>query len=200
MQQATPKGGSQEEAAAAAAEEGDAQEPQPQTQDAVQQQLQTMQEQLTQTEDKMKRALAETQNVRQRTEREIAAAHRSAVRRVCEALLPVMDELELALQAVPKKPKDKTTAPLVEGVDLTRRKFLDALGQFDVQRVDPSGSPFDPRQHEAISMVDAQDVAPNTVVEVLQKGYLLGEQVLRAARVVVAKPAPTPPSPPAQED
>ncbi|NML14321.1 nucleotide exchange factor GrpE [Azohydromonas caseinilytica] len=129
------------------------------------------------------RAKAETENVRRRAEEEVAKARKFAVEGFAESLLPVKDSLEAAL-ATP----NATTEQVLEGVQVTLRQLSQALERNKVVEVaPPAGTRFDPHQHQAISMVPADQEA-NTVVNVLQKGYLIAERVLRPALVTVAAP------------
>ncbi|CAM2957312.1 Heat-shock protein GrpE(HSP-70 cofactor) [Legionella steigerwaltii] len=133
--------------------------------------------------EKAVRAQAELDNVRRRTEREVANAHRYGVEKLISDLLPVIDSLEQALQLAVKA----EDASMKEGLELTLKLFMDVLKKFEVQQIDPTGAPFDPQLHEAMSMQDAPDAEPNTVLAVFQKGYKLSDRVIRPARVVVSK-------------
>jgi molecular chaperone GrpE len=129
------------------------------------------------------RAKAEAENVRRRSEEEISKARKFAVESFAESLLPVKDSLEAAI-AMPDAPVDK----VLEGVHATLRQLASALERNKVLEVNPpAGTKFDPHQHQAISMVPAEQEA-NTVVAVLQKGYLIADRVLRPALVTVAAP------------
>lgn len=133
--------------------------------------------------EKAVRAQAELDNVRRRAEREIANAHRYGVDKLITDLLAVVDSLEQALQLAVKA----ADASMCEGLELTLKLFMDVLKKFEVQQIDPMGMPFDPQLHEAMAMQDAPDTEPNTVIAVFQKGYKLGDRVIRPARVVVSK-------------
>ena len=127
------------------------------------------------------RAKADAENTRRRAEEEIAKSRRFAVEGFAESLLPVKDSLEAAL-AVP----GATPEQMLEGVHATLRQLSSAMERFRVLEINPpAGTKFDPHQHQAISVVPA-DQDPNTVVSVLQKGYSLAERVLRPALVTVA--------------
>ncbi len=134
--------------------------------------------------EKSVRALAELDNVRRRAEREVANAHRYGIEKLIQSLLPIVDSLEQALQLADKH----GDAAMHEGLELTMKLFLDALEKYDVCQLNPEGEPFDPQQHEAMSMQEATNVAPNTVLAVFQKGYRLSDRVIRPARVIVSKP------------
>ena len=127
------------------------------------------------------RAKAECDNVRKRAQTDIANAHKYALESFAAALLPVRDSLEAALTA------DKATAEaLRQGVELTLKQLDSAFDKFAIKEVNPVGEKFDPHKHQAMTTVES-DKAPNTVVHVLQKGYLLNDRVLRPALVTVSK-------------
>jgi molecular chaperone GrpE len=137
--------------------------------------------------DAWMRALAETENVRKRAQADIAAAHKFAVERFVESLLPVCDSLEAALDSAQASPES-----LRSGVELTLKQLRAALEKARVSEIVPTaGERFDPHRHQAISMVEA-DAEPNSVIAVMQKGYSLHERVIRPALVTVAKPAMEP--------
>jgi len=127
------------------------------------------------------RAKAEVENTRRRAEEEIAKARKYAIEAFAESLLPVRDSLEAAIGT-----PNATPEQLLEGVHATLRQLVAALERNKVVEVNPpAGTKFDPHQHQAISVVPA-DQEPNTVVAVLQKGYLIADRVLRPALVTVA--------------
>ena len=130
---------------------------------------------------------AEMENLRKRTEREVQNAHKFALERFFGELLPVRDSLELGL-AVASDTVDVTQ--LREGIDLTLKQLTVAMEKFGVREVNPLGAKFDPNLHEAMAMIPAGDAEPNTVVQVMQKGYLLNERLIRPAKVIVAQAAP----------
>ena len=133
--------------------------------------------------EKSVRAIAELDNVRRRAEREVANAHRYGLEKLLSSLLPVVDSLEEALRLADLH----ADTAMHEGLDLTMKLFLDVLAKYDVQQLNPQGEPFDPQQHEAMSMQASQDVPSNTVLVVFQKGYKLNDRIIRPARVIVAK-------------
>ena len=133
------------------------------------------------------RAQAETQNVRRRAETDVEKAHKFSTEKFARELLDVVDNLERAIAAAPE---DDLVKPFLEGVDMTQKSLLNTLAKFKVEVVDPEGHPFDPDLHQAISMVDAPDAEPNTVLNVVQKGYTNHGRLLRPAMVVVSKAAP----------
>jgi molecular chaperone GrpE len=131
---------------------------------------------IAQQKDSMLRALADSENARKRYQADAANAQKYALERFAESLLPVLDSLQAALQS-----KD------VSGVELTLRQMQSALEKVAVREVDPKpGERFDPHRHQAMAAVEAK-AEPNTVVSVMQKGYLLHDRVLRPALVTVAK-------------
>ncbi len=133
--------------------------------------------------DQFLRAKAEAENARRRAEEEIAKARKFGIESFAESLLPVADSLEAALAV-----KEATPQQLREGADATLRQLAAALERNKVLAIQPAaGEKFDPHRHQAISMVPAEQ-EPNTVVSVLQKGYLIADRVLRPALVTVAAP------------
>jgi molecular chaperone GrpE len=152
----------------------------PQTPEA---QLADLQARHAEVSDAYLRAKAEVENTRRRAEEEMAKARKFAVEGFAESLLPVKDSLEAALAIANATPEQ-----MREGVEATLRQLSAALERNRVLIISPSaGTKFDPTQHQAISMVSAEQ-EPNTVVSVLQKGYLIAERVLRPALVTVAAP------------
>ncbi|MCK9984136.1 MAG: molecular chaperone GrpE [Azoarcus sp.] len=127
------------------------------------------------------RAKAEAENIRRRAQEDIAKASKFAAEKFANAMLPVKDSLEAALAT-----DKQTIESLREGVELTLKQLAAAFQSAGVTDENPVGSKFDPNRHQAIAMVEA-DGEPNTVVSVLQKGYLLHERVLRPAMVTVSK-------------
>jgi molecular chaperone GrpE len=157
--------------------------PSPATEPSPEERLAALEARHTEVSDAYLRAKAEAENTRRRAEEEISKARKYAVESFAESLLPVCDSLEAALASGTGSP-DK----VLEGVGATLRQLIAALERNKVLAIaPPAGTRFDPHQHQAISMVSApQD--PNTVVSVLQKGYLISERVLRPALVTVAAP------------
>jgi molecular chaperone GrpE len=150
--------------------------------------LAELHQQLAAAEDRFLRVQAEAQNMVRRAERDVDNARKFALERFAGALLPVLDNLERALAAM-GEPTDVTRA-LGEGVELTLKSFSDVLQKFDVMAVEPVGQSFNPELHQAMAMIEQPGTAPNSVVQVMQKGYTLNGRLLRPAMVVVAKPAP----------
>lgn len=141
---------------------------------------------LAEQRDSVLRAQAEVQNMRRRCEADVEKAHKFALEKFSSELLPVLDNLERALGAVPDSQREQVKA-LYEGVELTLKGFLESLAKFNIKQINPHGEPFDPQVHQAIAQVPNPAVAPNTVIDVMQKGYTLHGRVLRAAMVVVSK-------------
>jgi molecular chaperone GrpE len=141
---------------------------------------------LAEQRDLVLRAQAEVQNMRRRCEADVEKAHKFALEKFSSELLTVVDNLERALNAVPDRNSEQVRG-LAEGVELTMKSFLEILNKFNVQQVDPAGQPFDPQVHQAITMVVNPNVQPNTVLDVMQKGYTLHGRVIRPAMVVVSK-------------
>ena len=132
------------------------------------------------------RVQAEMQNMRRRTEQDIEKAHKYGQEKFSTELLTVMDNLERALAAASDY-EDETVKAIYEGVDLTLKSFTDCFNRFHIGSVDPMGEPFDPQLHQAVTILENSDVEPNTVIEVMQKGYTLHGRVIRPAMVVVSK-------------
>jgi molecular chaperone GrpE len=133
--------------------------------------------------DKYLRTAADVENLRKRQKRELDDTKFETKNKVLKEMLPVVDNLERAVEHA-SKGEDKN--PIVEGVALVLRQFTTAFERLDVHPIDAMGQPFDPNQHEAISQQDS-DLAPGTIVQVLQRGYRAGDRLLRPALVVVAK-------------
>ena len=137
---------------------------------------------VTSLQEEFLRAKAETENVRRRAQEDVQKAHKFAIENFAENLLPVLDSLEAALTH-----SSTDLAKVREGVELTLRQLTAALEKGRVVEINPVGEKFDPHRHQAISMVPADQDA-NTVVSVLQKGYVIADRVLRPALVTVAAP------------
>jgi molecular chaperone GrpE len=135
--------------------------------------------------DQIMRLKAEIENNRKRAERDIENAHKYALRNFVEALLPIIDSMELSQAAADAK--NASLESFREGVDLTMNMFVQMLEKQGLVQLDPQGEKFDPEQHQAISMVEDKKAKSNTVVEVMQKGFMLNDRLVRPAMVVVAK-------------
>ena len=141
-----------------------------------------LEQKLSDMQDAWLRAKAETENVRRRAQEDVAKAHKFAVEGFSTELLAVRDSLEAALVV-----QNATIDTMRSGIEITLRQLSGVFEKFAVRPIDPVGEKFDPHRHQAMSLVEAE-AAPNTVVTVFQKGYLLHDRVLRPALVTVSKP------------
>lgn len=135
--------------------------------------------------DKFVRTQAEMENLRRRSEKELQNAHKYALEKFAKELLLVVDSLELGIQAASGDAPE--IAKLREGSELTLKQFRAVLEKFNIQPVDPLGQKFNPELHQAMAMEPSASAEPNTVVKVLQKGYVLNDRLLRPAMVVIAQ-------------
>jgi molecular chaperone GrpE len=145
---------------------------------------------VAETRDRMLRTLAEMENLRKRTSREVADARTYGISGFARDVLDIADNLQRALDAVPAEAKASAgpgLKALIEGVELTERSLLNALEKNGVKKFDPSGEKFDPNFQQAMYEVPDASVPPGTVVQVVQAGYTIGDRVLRPALVAVAK-------------
>ncbi len=143
--------------------------------------------------EKVLRAQAEMENMKRRTQKDLEDAHKFALTGFAKELLPVIDSLELGLQAATGDSED--VKKFREGSELTLKQFAAAFAKFNIETLNPQGQPFNAEQHQAMVMQEVADAAPNTVVSVFQKGYMLHGRLLRPALVVVAKAPPAKPGP-----
>lgn len=170
-------------------EEAQAKEEDPQvTIAALKSQLEVLAKQALSDKEKMMRAVAEADNSRKRAEADVERERKYALEKFVKALIPVVDSLDMALEAGKNKAEGAEDA-MVQGVEATLRLFLKELSSFGVERIDPVGEPFDPNVHQAISMIPSKDVKPNCIVSVMQKGFILNGRVVRPAMVMVARAA-----------
>ncbi len=137
--------------------------------------------------EQLLRSRAEFDNLRRRQERELENAHKFALENFAKELLQVRDSLELGLQAV--RGENAELEKLREGTELTLKLLADAMRKFNIEQIDPQGRPFDPQYHQAMSIQPRDDVPPNTVVQVVQKGYTLNDRLIRPAMVMVSQAA-----------
>ena len=143
--------------------------------------------------DRWMRALAEMENLRRRTEREVADARLYAITQFARDIVTVADNMERALAALDSELREKANSSvkaLLDGVELTERELLKVLEKHGVQRLDPHGQKFDPHRHQAMFEVPDETVPAGTVMQVVQSGYTIGERVLRPALVGIAKGGP----------
>jgi molecular chaperone GrpE len=139
---------------------------------------------LAKVKDQLLRTIAESENIRRRASRDVEHAHKFAVEKLLNDLFPVLDSLEKAVEtAIQTEGADAIS----EGVELSLKMFVATLEKSGVVQIDPLGEPFDPQHHEAMAMVPNPDAEPNSVMEVMQKGYVLNERLVRAAKVIVTK-------------
>jgi len=152
-----------------------------------------LEQQLESYKEELLRAKAEMQNIRRRSEIDVEKAHKFALEKFVKELLPVLDSLEKAVESTEghEVHNEEVVTRIKEGVDMTLDMFTRAMEKFNVAQISPMGEPFDPQQHEAMSMVPSAEAEPNTVIAVMQKGYTLNGRVVRPAMVMVAK-APEP--------
>ena len=151
---------------------------------------------IAELKDRMLRTLAEMENLRRRSEREMADARQYAVANFARDVLTVGDNLRRALDAVPAEQRTEAgtaLTALLEGVEVTERGLAQTLQKFGIRAVEPKGEKFDPAKHQAMFEVERTDLPAGTVAEVIQIGYTIGERILRPALVGVAKGGPRQP-------
>lgn len=134
--------------------------------------------------DQLVRSRAEMDNIRRRTERDLSNAHKYALEKFAQELLPVIDSMEMGVAAAQDENAD--VSKLREGTEMTLKMFETAIEKFGIQGVHPHGEAFNPEHHQAMTMIDSAEHEPNTVIDVMQKGYLLNERLVRPAMVVVS--------------
>jgi len=155
--------------------------------------IESLQEALAAAELKVKdealRGQAEIQNVRKRSERDVANAHKFGQEKLVKELLAVVDSLERGIQTVDEQEGelDPAVKTIRDGSDLTLKMLMSVFEKYQIKQLNPEGEPFDPQYHEAISMIESPDAEPNSVISVVQKGYTLSDRLMRPAMVVVAK-------------
>ena len=150
-------------------------------------QIEELQQKLSTLGEQLLREQAEMQNVRRRAQRDIESAHKYALEKFASELLSVVDNLERAIEAIDAE--DEAQKAVAEGLELTLKTFIEVLGKYNLDAVDPEGQPFDADLHQAVSTVPNNDVEPNTVINVFQKGYTLNGRLIRPAMVVVSTSA-----------
>ncbi len=131
------------------------------------------------------RAVAEQENIRKRSERELESAHKYALERFVVELLPVKDSLEMGLAAAEGATSE--AAKIKEGIELTLKMLATVMEKFNIREVNPQGEKFDPELHQAMSVQARTDVEPDHVITVVQKGYLLNDRLVRPALVIVSQ-------------
>ena len=138
-------------------------------------------------QDSVIRAKAEMENVRRRATQDVQKAHKFALDKFADGLLPVIDSMELAISHADKE--DDALKPMIEGVELTLKSMLTTIEKFGLVTVDPIDQAFDPEKHQAMSMQAVEGVPANQVIAVMQKGYELNGRLIRPAMVMVSKAA-----------
>ena len=190
-EQKTPEGQAPEEIIMDQHEEIEAVEPEASAEqvDPRDEKIANLEAQLAEAEtrerDSVLRIKAEMENLRRRTELDVEKAHKFALEKFVNELLPVLDSLDRALEVADKD--NDAMAAMVEGIELTRKSMLDVVAKLGVQGVADIDVPMDPNVHQAIAMVESDDVAAGNVLMVMQKGYTLNGRTIRAAMVSVAK-------------
>ena len=150
----------------------------------LQGQLEKLQEQSKVSLDKVVRAQAEMENLRKQAARDVKNAHKYALEKFTNELLPIMDSLELGLSA---SVKAKNLDDLCKGMELTLEMFNTVMEKFGITMIEPKGEKFNPELHDAVSMQETNDSNSGIIIEVMQKGYTLNGRLIRPAMVVVAK-------------
>lgn len=149
---------------------------------------------IAELKDRLLRALAETENLRRRSERDVKDAGTYAISKFARDMLSVVDNLRSALATAPAEARLETSVAftILQGIELTERGLLQALERHGVKEIAAQGTKFDPNLHQAMVEIPHPTATPGTVAEVMQQGYVIGERVLRPALVGVAKAAPKP--------
>lgn len=158
------------------------------TVDSLLEEVAALQAKVNDQSESVLRAQAEMQNVRRRAERDVENAHKFALDKFSADLLPIIDSLERALDAADSL-ENETVKAMSDGVQLTLKMFVDTLTKHGIEQLNPVGEPFNPEFHQAMSMVPNPDMEPNSVMAVMQKGYVLKGRLVRPAMVVVSKAA-----------
>lgn len=162
---------------------------QEQTELSLEQQLEEARAELEKNRESFLLASAEAENIRKRAQNEITQARKFAIEKFAAELLGVRDSLDLASTTEISGEDTVAVEKMREGLELTLKQLDSVFEKFDIKAIDPKGEKFNPDHHQAMAMVESTDVEPNHVVEVMQKGYLLKDRLLRPAMVVVAKAA-----------
>ncbi|WP_435274042.1 nucleotide exchange factor GrpE [Psychrobium sp. nBUS_13] len=151
----------------------------------LEKELQTTKELVASQQDGVLRGKAEVENMRRRVSQDVEKAHKFALNKFANELLPVVDNLERALGAADKE--SEHTKAMVEGVEMTLSSMMSALDKSGVKAIDPKGETFNPELHQAMTMIEVPGAEPNSIIDVMQKGFELNGRLLRPAMVVVAK-------------
>ena len=148
-------------------------------------QLEAAQQASLEERERAVRAVAEMENLRRRAAQDVEKAHKFALEKFAAELLPGLDDLERAIERADKE--SEALKPMIEGVELTLKSMQSSVAKFGLVALDPQNQPFDPNAHQAMSMIENAELAPNTVIAVMQKGYELNGRVIRPAMVMVSK-------------
>ncbi|AXV65568.1 MULTISPECIES: nucleotide exchange factor GrpE [Pseudoalteromonas] len=176
------------DAAVEAAEQVEGEELSPEAEIALlYSELEAAKQTINDQKDSVVRAAADVENMRRRAAQDVEKAHKFALEKFANELLPVIDNLERAIEFSDKE--NEQLKPVLEGIEMTVKSFNDAVSKFGVEIVNPQGEQFNPEFHQAMSIQPSNDVAPNTVLAVMQKGYTLNGRLLRPAMVMVSKEA-----------
>ena len=165
----------------------------PETADTAVDQVAALEAEKNELKDKFLRLMADMENLRRRTEREVADARAYAVTNFARDMLNVADNVRRGLETVPEEARESADGAfkgLLEGVELTERDLLKTLERHGVKKLEPMGQKFDPHVHQAMFEIPNADVPSGTVVQVVQSGYVIGDRVLRPALVGVTKGGP----------
>ena len=151
----------------------------------LQKQLKQAQKKVEENWDKAVRAVAEMENLKRRSQKDLENAHKYGLEKFAKELLAVIDSLELGIKA--SSSDNPEVVSLREGGELTIKQFESVFAKFNIEALDPKGQPFNPELHQAMTMQPSESVAPNTVLDVFQKGYVLNGRLIRPAMVVVSQ-------------
>jgi len=151
----------------------------------LQAQLAKAEAKATENWDKALRVQAEMENLKRRTQKDLDSAHKYGLEKFAKELLSVIDSLELGIQAATSDAPE--VVKLKEGSELTIKQFEAVFAKFNIEAIDPTGQPFNPEFHQAMTMLPSADAEPNTVINVFQKGYVLNGRLIRPAMVVASQ-------------
>ncbi|WP_372881324.1 nucleotide exchange factor GrpE [Psychromonas sp.] len=155
--------------------------------EALNKKLALAEQQILDQQDAVVRAQAEVANARRIAALDVQKAHKFALSKFADGLLPVIDSMEMAISHADKE--DEALKPMIEGVELTLKSMLDTVEKFGLKVIDPKDEAFDPEKHQAMSMQVVPNVPANQVIAVMQKGYELNGRIIRPAMVMVSKAA-----------
>jgi molecular chaperone GrpE len=159
--------------------------------------LENLQLENTSLKDKVLRTLADMENMRRRTEKEVADAKVYGVTSFARDMLTFADNLHRAIESVPADAREAASPPVksfIEGIELTERDFASRIAKYGVKKIEPMGGKFDPNLHEALFEIPDENVPAGTVLQVVEDGYIIGERVLRPAKVGISRGGPKSPS------